>query len=305
MVSEAVSYPFHRLKAETVHAGNWEYSKTGDEMAAMEQLGAAIESWDYMVNLVFKRSIRVVMSEVLDDCGFKNGASLILVVLVSTAGQRIRRKIQHIRFECDESKGISEFELSFFIEGKTIQGDLRIDTEMCVEKALSRDENDPFTPKTPGSRIWSDSVTTSLEGSLSRFPMSSVSFSQAFGDVKNAAWMLHWTADSLENNASSVLRLYLNEDSTLYSEITACNSALCDIVQTDVLRQILIRVLSDPEINISPESWPEYSLGGIAAQWICNIFGEVEPEFLRSRARSEPGWVDARIQSYMRSIDVD
>lgn len=305
MGTEAVSYPFYRLSPDTVKPGVWEYSRTGTNQGEREILGAAIESWDYMVDLEFTRKMNVDLQSVLNDCKLMEGAVLVIIVLVSTAGQRIRKRVQRIEFACRADKEIPEIQLGFDLDGETLQQDLRIDTEICIGKVIPRDRNDPFSPVTEGSRIWSDSVSIALEGSLSRFPMSSVSFRQAFGDVRDAAWMLHWSADSLESSASSALRLYLNEDSDLFSEITECSSALCDVVQIDVLRQILVRVLSDPDFDMTPDSWPQYSLGGIAAQWISNIFGEVSPDQLRSRACSEPGWIEARIHSYMRSGDAD
>lgn len=299
MSSDAVSFPFYRLSANAVQPGMWTYSRTGANSDESKVLGAGIESWDYNVDLDFQRNFGIDPQAVLDDCRLQEEATLVVMVLVSTAGQRIRKRVSTIEFTCHKGGGIADLELNFHMDGMTLQRDLRLDTEICVKKAFPQEESDPFTPTDSGARIWSDSVTAALEGSLSRFPMSSVSFRQAFGNIGDAAWMLHWSPDALESNASSAIRLYLNTDSNLFNEIVGCNSVLCKVVQTDVLRQILVALIADPDFDLTPDNWPQYSLGNLVAQWANNIFGEMSAEPLRSRARADPGWVDARIQSYM------
>ena len=299
MSSDAVSFPFYRLSANAVKPGIWTYLRTGANTDDSKALGGGIESWDYNVDLDFQRKFGIDPQAVLGECRLREEAKLVVMVLASTAGQRIRKRVSTVEFTCCKDAGITDIELNFHLDGVTLQGDLRIDTEICVRKAFPQEESDPFTPTETGARIWSDSLTTALEGSLSRFPMSSVSFRQTFGNIGDAAWMLHWSPDALETNASSAIRMYLNTDSSLFNEIVSCNSVLCKVVQTDVLRQILVALIADPDFDLSPDNWPQYSLGNLAAQWASNIFGDMSAEPLRSRARTDPGWVDARIQSYM------
>lgn len=302
MSTEAVSFPFYRLSPEALKGtGEWQYARVGDNESIPEPLGGCIESWDYQVDLEFLRTLSVDVPALLRDCGLEPGTVVRILVLVSTAGQRIRRRVCSVDLTCDADSGKQECELVFGLEGAALQGDIRVDTEIGVLDAVPGNPEDPFVPVSKGSRLWSDSVTTALEGSLSRFPMSSVSFRNAFGNIGDAAWMLHWSPDMVDSNVSAAMRLYLNKDSDLFDEIVAGETSLYRVVETDVLRQILVTFLADDDFDISPDSWAQYSLGSFAAQWLSNIFGDAAADQLRSRARSEPGWVDARIQSFMRS----
>ena len=298
MSTEAVSYPFYRISSEVMEAsGPWECRRRESPDDSFV-LSGDVESWDYQTDLEFWRRLSIDVPQMLENCGFMEGTEIRIQVLVSTSRQRMRWIACSIDLICQGDRGVAE--LGFELKGERLQGDLRIDTEISVLKAVPSTD-DPFIPTAEGSRLWSDSVTAALEGSLSRFPTSSVSFTKAFGDIGNAAWMLHWSPDMVESSASAAMRLYLNEDSKLFHEIVSCDTPVCGLVQSDVLRQVLITFLLDDEFELDPRGWPEHSLGNFAAQWIMNIFGELPGDQIRSRIRSEPGWAEARIQSYVRS----
>ena len=300
MSTEAVSYPFYRISPEVVEAsGTWECRRRESPDNSFV-LSGNIESWDYQTDLEFRRSLSIDVPKMLENCGFMEGTEIRIQVLVSTSRQRMRWIAHSIDLICQGGSGVEVTELGFELKGERLQGDLRIDTEISVLKAVPSTD-DPFIPTAEGSRLWSDSVTAALEGSLSRFPMSSVSFTKAFSDIGNAGWMLHWSPDMVESSASAAMRLYLNEDSKLFQEIVSCDTPVCGLVQSDILRQVLMTFLLDDEFELDPHGWPEHSLGNFAAQWIMNIFRELPGDQIRSRIRSEPGWAEARIQSYVRS----
>ena len=301
MTSEAVAFPFYRPPADSVVPQPWFYETKPDSGQGSQPLEAAVPSWDYNVDLILSRSIQVDVPGILKACRLDAGTILRITVLLSTAGQRIRRKVLSSDLVCEASMVSLERELGFELMGEAVQGDLRIDTEITVHEACSGADADEFVPTVPGARLWSDTVTAALEGSLSRFPMTAVKFGDAFGEVAHAAWMLQWAPDALELNAASALRLYLNEDADVFEELVACETPLCGIMLADVLRQVLVTVLGDADYRPAPDDWPEYSLGRLAGEWLNAIFPEIPVDVLRARLQSDPGWVESRVQSFVRS----
>src|SRR5262249_20114012 len=86
---------------------------------------------------------------------------------------------------------------------------------ICVESAGST--SDPLAPRETGTILHESQHCVLLEGTASRFPVSSVDFT-TLGWPRDAAWRLVWEHADLDVSPMVGLRLYVNERNQMVCE---------------------------------------------------------------------------------------
>jgi hypothetical protein len=289
-MADSVAFPFLRPRPEHLDVSPWLISVDDKDPVP---LGSGIDGWDYDSTLRLSRTVSFGVDEVLADCGLRPGSLLGLQVLLSTASGGFRQKVHSTRIAGGEDLPV---QIDIRPESRMLQGDLRLRTELLLTAA--RGAGHRFAPREAGTRLWHDSATASLEGSLSRFPVSAVDFREAFPDSAQAPWLLWWDPSALETNAAAAVRLYLNSAVPgAHDRLRDGEDSLSAVLTADIVRQILITLLHSEDFTADPGMWPEHSLGQVASGWLNDFFPEESDETMRQRLRQNPGKVEAAIHS--------
>jgi hypothetical protein len=265
-----------------------------------ELLEGGIPGWDYDTRLSFRRRISVSIDGICEDCSLSPETVFLLLVVITTAAGSYRWVGYRSTLTTD-SPVISE--ITIVPAQDTLQGDISLRTELLLhsrQQAAGR-----LAAREPGTRLWSEIVTASLEGSLSRFPISVTDFSYSFPDTIQAPWRLWWKPSALESNAIASLRLYLNSaDGRTLEQLQDDSGLMPAVMAADVVRQIIVTLLGCDEFIPDPAEWPEHSLGQVAAYWIAEFFPERDPDTLRQALYFNPGALEAAIHHAVAATDV-
>ena len=289
-MAESIAYPFIRPPANSVDASPWKVSVDGADPV---ELGSGIGGWDYNSCLCLSRRVSFSLEGILRCCGLRQPCGLGIQVLLTTGTGSLRQRV-YSRLVHSDADLPAQIEIR--PDSATLQNDIMLRTELVLHVPGAADRH--LAPREAGTRLWQDSVTASLEGSLSRFPVSAVDFGQEFPDSARAPWLLWWQPAALETNAAAAVRLYLNSArADMFSRLRDGDESLSGVLTADIVRQILVTLLHVEEFDADPAAWPEHSLGQVAAAWVNDFFPGQDAATVRTRLEQKPGSVEAEIHS--------
>ena len=247
-----------------------------------------IPGWDYERNLELRRQITVNIDDTLRYCGL-TGATLQIVVYSLTGPTALREKVWS---SSPLDAGNETLMVSISPDSARLHQSVTLQTSLILSDPGSSVH--VLAPSVPGSRLWQEDVRIILEGSLGRFPMEAVSFSELFPDSPKALWRLSWLSQYDESITN--LRLLLNSDRTdLTDQLTS--SVVIDSMMTDVILQMTVPVLSDSDLMAEIEDADPGTIGYMVLSWLQLLEEDSRRESLMQMARHSIGELVMRIQS--------
>lgn len=294
-----IAFPYLKVASDLVHASDWALEVPG---SAPKTVGVGIPGWDYQQDLVLVREIRIPIEKCLKSCGLAmaSGASVRLSIECET-GPTGYRWLAHALGPMQS--GSLEETIRVSLNGNTLAGAVTLTTGLHLENPGSRSES--LAPHRPGTRLWEESRTIQLEGSMGRFPMEAVDFQAAFGHLNLGAarWILYWEPRRWDWAFLGNVQLFLNSaDSELMTDIQEERAPLLAAIISDVVRQMTTALIVDEEFREEMSKLPDWTVGGVVRDWLELAFPEDPPDVLVGRVRENPGQFEARVQAVFGGV---
>ena len=293
------SLPFKDLIGTEIELGAWHYrASSGDFLT----VGDDIPGWDYVKGLEFRRDVVLDGAQVAASCDLPPDASVALVVTAHSPAARFRRVVFRSGSLSMSRKVIeAQFVLANSYE---LSRELRLDTEVLLIKAGSLKK--ALVANLAGSRLYSDTVRISLEGSGARMPVEMADLGcQIPGLIApDAPWHVLLETSDLHAPVMQSLRVFLNSrDTPVATAARDGDVRVLSLLKADVARRLLIVALQDEEFLANPDVYAEGSTGEAARRLLRVCFKELSPQLVQTFASSEPARFESLIQSAMNLSD--
>lgn len=287
--------PFRTLSSAALKMTPWACSVNGAEPSYNP---SQLSKWDYASEVKIWRQVQIDF-EVAARCLEipKDELSIVVQVSLGTGtGAMPRRTWPAARVMVDKSSPSAE--INFSINSKDLSTRITLGTNAIL--AGSHKSTSPLSPKALGARLWSDHHDIFIEGEAPRFPISEISFKRAFVGRRHSdsPWYVHWSTIELDRDLSGTLRLFINMDSSAFSErIKALDGPTLQAIMYDVMSQVIGRYL-DSTIEERPElAFEPGSIGYQAVQWMSLAFPGQSIEQVRALRDARPGDYSAGVLS--------
>lgn len=293
------SFPFKDLIGSEIELGAWHYrASSGDFLTVADE----IPGWDYVKGLEFRREVVLDGAQVAASCDLPPDASVALVVTAHSPAARFRRVV----FRSGSlPKSREVVEAQFTLENSyELSRELRLDTEVLLVKAGSLKK--VLVATLLGSRLFSDTVRFSLEGTGARMPVEMADLgSQIPGLIApEAPWHVLIEASDLHAPVMQSLRVFLNSrDTAVAAAARAGDVRVLSLLKADVARRLLHAALQDEEFLGNPDVYAEGSTGEAARRLLRVCFKDLSPQLVQTFAGSEPARFESMIQSAMSLSD--
>ncbi|MEU7056287.1 hypothetical protein [Streptomyces sp. NPDC046197] len=266
-------------------------------------LPEALPDWDYQMDLLMRRSVRVDMDRARRQSGLPKDASLMLSAVWTATGSNLSGPAQHVRLT---EAGHLTAEFDVCLRGADLGGLLLLDTALVL--ADRRNDARPSSPRRAGSVLWSDRAELRLQGDAPQFPMAVIDFARtSFPD--DAAWHLQ-VSGGLEHATMGALLLLVNERNTVTA--TAFQNAakprpvdriVLSAVYTDAARIMIEHALTHDDFTEDAE-FPDGSLGATLLSLFDQLFPDQSITDVRLRQRQSPALFASDLQAAVKIFEV-
>lgn len=287
--------PFHQLSDDAVRAGAWFHDLNETGRAPVEAL---LPNWDYGATLRLDRTFGVDWSRAADDLSLGDAFDLELMVEVGSGrGSLPREAVMVERVLLAHGCGDQHVEIA--APSRLLSHQLVLRSSIALARtgrALDR-----LAPQELGSRLWSERLTTRLEGDDPRLPMEVVDFGQHFAGrpQRHAPWFVNWSPAAAHRDFRGALRLYLNaEQSEVLDRVQAQDPLVLQAIMSDVVSQVCEGLLRDVEHEASLQEVEDGTLADQARHWLERAFGGLDEA--RSVLSQRPGEFRAAILASVR-----
>ncbi len=289
-----IAYPYLRLDGDAVVAGPWLATLDGEPCAIDNH---QIKHFDYSASLRMERHVSVHFARAAEEIGIApDSLQLLIIVTQGTGNQRIPRGQQVVARQVIDAEHPSA-SLEIAVHGHDVSRSLNLATELVLLSAGSTAGR--LSPKHRGARLWKDSVRISVDPAGMRFPMETVSFAKAFSEGhRDAQWFLDWSPQHLDQEFTSSVRLYLNEDRPEFVEAVqdeeeiVLRMLICSVAG-QMIRSAIMLDHFPPDPAISTPG----SIGSVIEAWMNQAFPGQSVGSVRTLAENDPARFDLSIGS--------
>jgi hypothetical protein len=289
-----IAYPYLRPDGDAVVAGPWLATLDGEPCVIDNH---QIEHFDYSASLRMERHVSVDFARAAEEIGIApDSLQLLCIVTQGTGNQRIPRGQQVVARQVMNAEHPSA-SLEIAVHGHDVSRSLNLATELVLLSAGSTTGR--LSPKHRGARLWKDSARISVDPAGMRFPMETVSFAEAFSEGhRDAQWFLDWSPQHLDQEFTSSVRLYLNEDRPEFvgavqdEEEIVLRMLICSVAG-QMIRSAITLDHFPPDPAISTPG----STGSVIEAWMNQAFPGQSVGSVRTLAENDPARFDLSIGS--------
>ena len=127
-----------------------------------------IPGWDYDLNLIMEREIRIDISKVLGETGHDGSEGTLALAIIPVSGAEGNSYKHPVRLFQLPGKGLWSETIKIDLDSSRLASKLVLETVIFLNSNLKPKKD--FVAKFKGSRIWEDIFQIPLEGTLGRFP---------------------------------------------------------------------------------------------------------------------------------------
>lgn len=295
-----LAYPYLRPEPTVVEAEPWALLIGEDEHPVPD----AIEDWDYNLDLRLQRGVDIDASAVREQCQLPRDASLAIAVIWRATGSGL---FGRSAYEPLSAAGRSVHRLDVAISGEDVGGTLIVETVLVLAAPVY--DAGELAPHRAGSVLWSDRVTTRLQGDASQFPIAIVDFGRT-SLPEDAAWHLE-ISGSLDSAAMGSLLLLVNERNATVAEAFGraarprpVDKVVLSAVYADVARTLIEHALTWDEF-VDGARFDDETLGAMLMDVFGQLFGGRTILDVRLRGQDAPSLVATEVQSAVRLFGGD
>ncbi|MDT8910552.1 hypothetical protein [Amycolatopsis sp. PS_44_ISF1] len=291
--------PPYRLAAPgSVTAGPWQLLLEDVPVP----LPAALDDWDYRMDLPLRQSVTVDVDLVRHATGLPPSAKLTLALVWTAGGSGLKAAGARIRLP---ESGVTDVDLDVVLPGSQLGGLLVLDTtlvlaEYCDAGALA-------SAHRAGSVLWADQYGTRLQGDAPLFPMAVIDFSET-QYPQDAGWHVEIGGD-LETATMGGLLLLVNERKSVLVEAMRNASkpkpvdrVVLSTVHADVARTLVEYALREPDFALDIEYGDE-SMGSTLQTLVTRLFPGQSTNHLRRRQEQSPTGFATELQHAVRIFE--
>ncbi|WP_017925482.1 hypothetical protein [Thioalkalivibrio sp. HL-Eb18] len=285
-MSEVFAFPFLRPSVSRIEAGPWMGPDT-DGTCVLPEL---LPDWDYSVSLGLQRTLELDLEGLWSDTGLGPSSSLLLHVYAATGELKLRKCIfERALRDCSGSVQLDIGPLE--LEGAELQGYIDLVTVLSVERA---ERIERLAPMAPGSRLWEDEFRCRLEGGGGRLPMEARDFSEVSAQYALAPWYFRLEESRLDDRFEAAFQVILNtKRQDVLDAVSRKDTLMMPILQGDLVRHILARLLRSEEFTLRAEDYPNGSIGAVAAAWLDAAFPDQTAGQIRDMFEQRPADFEA------------
>ena len=290
-MGEPVAFPFLRPHPTRISASAW--MRKGDYHESVK-LPDVLKRWDYSVNLVLDRTLKLDLAGICRDTGLGTDTSFLLTVYLETGELRVRRTLfQRTLYRDEKAFALNLGKLE--LPGIALQGGLELITVLSLAQGTRKN---PLAPVTPGSRLWEDRFKCQIEGGGSRLPMESRDFSCVGGRISFAPWYFELRSEDLHQRFESAFRAFLNTHRPdVHEPLILAEPTITSLFRTDLVRHVLSRILISDDFSGDERDYPDGSLGAVVASWLDAAFPGEDLKQVRQKAGNDAPNFEAMISS--------
>ncbi|WP_099496179.1 hypothetical protein [Stenotrophomonas maltophilia] len=291
------AFPFLVLSDEAVTFEGW---YLGDKGMPLEPARELLEDWDYARNLTLRASIRLDWQTAADVLEVDADSLVIVATLhVGTGQGRLPRRTAILAKE-SLSKTQTHVVLTAELDGSQLSS--RITGHIHLSLGAGVEGASALSPRLPGSRLWSTDFDVLIEdGGSSRFPISSLSFKDAFPESTHvfSPWYLEWRPSDLHSDFSSSVSLYVNEDEEEFHKRFHAGDRLTvqSVIGGVAFELCSVALMSEEGFDI--DTFEEGSVGAVISHWLVQAFGQTVARSAKGVLERDPGAFFASMLSAM------
>ncbi len=289
-----IAYPYLRPDGDAVVAGPWLATLDGEPCVIDNH---QIEHFDYSASLRMERNVSLDFARAAEEIGIApDSLQLLCIVTQGTGNQRIPRGQQVVARQVMDAEHPSA-SLEFVVHGHDVSRSLNLATELVLLSAGSTTGR--LSPKHRGARLWKDSTRISVDPAGMRFPMETVSFAEAFSEGhRDAQWFLDWSPQHLDQEFTSSVRLYLNEDRPEFVEAVQDEEEIVlRMLICSVAGQMIRSAITLEHFPLDPAVSTPGSTGSVIEAWMNQAFPGQSVGSVRTLAQNDPARFDLSIGS--------
>lgn len=261
---KAAALPFLTIPDQLVQAGNWVLVDTAGEPLQVLDHQSNINDWSYDTELRFAREFTLPSEDAATAIGLDGTAEFHITVMIEAGQPGVRLK----EYEADiEDLAGAENIIQFGIDSARLCDQMHVSTVITLANDVSSAAK--FSPAKCGSVLWREKVSFFLEGSGSRFPIRSCSFSGLPRVPDEARWHLEWSPDYARYAFAGSVILLVNTDHPAYAEaVVEADPGVMGELMSGVAVELAVGLLNNKEFRSDSEDYPEGSLGAVARSWL-------------------------------------
>ncbi|MFB7834695.1 hypothetical protein ACFVFF_21380 [Streptomyces sp. NPDC057680] len=266
-------------------------------------LPEALPHWDYRMDLVLRRTVRVDLDRVRTQCGLPEETVLMLATVWTASGSNLSGPGHRTRLS---DRGVCTVELEVRLPGADLGGLLVLDTALVL--AERRSDGRPSSPRRAGSVLWSERESVRLQGDAPQFPMAVIDFAHtSFPD--GAAWHLQ-ISGGLESATMGSLLLLVNEQNKVTAAAfenahkpRAVDQVVLSAVYADAARIMIEYALSHEDFS-EESDYAEDSLGATLLSLFDQLFPDQSITDVRLRRLQSPAIFASDLQAAVKIFEV-
>ncbi|MFD4376321.1 hypothetical protein [Streptomyces sp. NPDC058486] len=291
--------PYRSPSEDVIAAEPWRLVVDDGEMPLPE----ALPHWDYRMDLVLRRTMRVDLERVRAQCGLPEEAALMLTTVWTASGSNLSGPGHRKRLT---GHGVCVVDLEVRLSGADLGGLLVLDTALVL--AERRSDGRPSSPRRAGSVLWSERESVRLQGDAPQFPMAVIDFANtSFPD--GAAWHLQ-ISGSLENATMGSLLLLVNEKNKVTTAAfenahkpRPVDQVVLSAVYADAARSMIEYALSYEDFS-EESDYAEDSLGATLLRLFDRLFPGQSIADVRLRRLQSPAIFASDLQAAVKIFEV-
>lgn len=292
--------PFRTANPDRVKCDHWLRSQDPDPT----ELEEAIRGLDYTSVLNVQRRIVIDVAGLRDDCGLPPDAPLSLSVSWTSGGTHLRRSLYRTLLPTTQEP--AQVVVAGSIPAEAASGRLSLETKISLAGIVHSAH--PLAATLPGSVLWVDLHSVSLDGSTSFFPIQLANFDDesATWTQPDAAWCLLWPALELDRPFLGSVKLLINSSHPRVASAVSGPArtkeahAIRATIYFDVARTMMLGGLNNPEFIDCDGEYLPGSCGKAVHDLIRYHFPADKLVALRDTASSAPELFSADLQSKLR-----
>ncbi|MEV5936311.1 hypothetical protein AB0L56_27155 [Streptomyces sp. NPDC052079] len=291
--------PYRVPTEDVVAAQSWRLVVEDGEVPLPE----AMPDWDYQMDLLLRRTVRVDLERARRQSGLPDDAPLVLSAVWTATGSNLSGPAQQVRMPA-QATGTAEFD--FRLRGADLGGVVLLDTALLL--AERRVDARPSTPRRAGSVLWSDRQTLRLQGDAPQFPMAVIDFARtSFPD--DAAWHLQISGGLDSATMGSLLLLVNERNSTTASAFRKASKpgpvdrVVLSAVYADAARTMVEHALNQDDFTEDTD-FSEGSLGATLLNLVEQLFPGQSITDIRLRRQQSPALFASDLQAAVKIFKV-
>lgn len=268
-MTRVTMFPYLIPLLERIRVISWQ-QKVNEENVPLQEM---LPHWDPGTPLDLSTTVEVDVEAVRGDCCLTSTDTLRIALVWHSSGTGLRGRGDYV--DINDLNSSYPLTLTLFLPGELLADKVRVETQLLL--AGPGKSSFELSPKRPGSILWSEGKTITLEGIASRFPTEMLSFSKSSWLPENAAWYLEWDPFDLEQIALRTMRLYINEDNAkvkkaVVNSTSEVDEFIRDIIEFDVGRAMIMDALENDTFIRHPDPYMDGSVGSYVQRLIWTLF---------------------------------